>query len=223
MAEASEEGRGPAATELGPAVSRHLAGLQEESRAARLRALSALRALVAEGPAAAVREVFGPALLRPLTRCLVGDPAERCRELALELLALGLGQGAQPAEALPVLMPALAQRLGLPQGPGEPCEELRLGLLQLLTQLLRRCHPPALAPFLPEALAVLRAALLDPFPPAKRQACQACQAAAAALPGGPRRRTSRTRGPAAEHGSGGGPDGVWGRIGELGVEMAGFL
>ncbi|KAM3826520.1 dynein axonemal assembly factor 5 [Vipera latastei] len=182
MAEAGEEGRGPVATELGPAVSRHLAGLQEESRAARLRALGSLRALVAEGPAAAVREVFGPALLRPLTRCLVGDPAERCRELALELLTLGLSQGAQPAEALPVLMPALAQRLGLPQGPGEPCEELRLGLLQLLTQLLRRCHRPALAPFLPEALAVLRAALLDPFPPAKRQACQACQAAAAALP-----------------------------------------
>ncbi|XP_058013796.1 dynein axonemal assembly factor 5 [Ahaetulla prasina] len=182
MAEPGEEAPGASATELGQAVSRQLVGLQEESRSARLRALGALRALLTEGPPPAVREVFGPALLRPLTRCLTGDPAERCRELALELLRLGLAQGAHPAEALPVLMPALAQRLGLPQGPGEACEELRLGLLQLLTELLRRCDRRALAPFLPEAVGVLRAALLDPFPPAKREGCQAASAAAAALP-----------------------------------------
>uniref|UniRef100_A0A670YBA6 Dynein axonemal assembly factor 5 n=1 Tax=Pseudonaja textilis TaxID=8673 RepID=A0A670YBA6_PSETE len=182
MAEPDQEGRGASATELGQAVSRLLPGLQEESRAARLRALGALRALMTEGPPPAVREVFGPALLRPLTRCLAGDPAERCRELALELLRLGLGQGAHPSEALPVLMPALAQRLGLPQGPGEACEELRLGLLQLLTELLRRCDRRALAPFLPEAVGILRAALLDPFPPAKREGCQAAAAAAYALP-----------------------------------------
>ncbi|KAG8145681.1 hypothetical protein E2320_012178 [Naja naja] len=182
MAEPDEEGRGASAADFGQAVLRQLPGLQEESRAARLRALGALRALLTEGPPPAVREVFGPLLLRPLTRCLAGDPAERCRELALDLLRLGLGQGAHPSEALPVLMPALAQRLGLPQGPGEACEELRLGLLQLLTELLRRCDRRALAPFLPEAVGVLQAALLDPFPPAKREGCQAAAAAAAALP-----------------------------------------
>lgn len=205
MAEPGEEARCASAADLGQAVSRQLPGLQEESRSARLRALGALRALLTEGPPPAVREVFGPTLLRPLSRCLTGDPAERCRELALELLRLGLAQGAHPSEAVPVLMPALAQRLGLPQGPGEPCEELRLGLLQLLTELLRRCDRGALAPFLPEAMSVLRAALLDPFPPAKREACQAASAAAVALPGGALSppRSSRTRGrPAGEEGKG---------------------
>ncbi|KAM6424500.1 dynein axonemal assembly factor 5 [Liasis olivaceus] len=184
MAEPGEEGRGVSAAELSQAVSRHLGGLQQEARPARLRALGALRALLVERPPSppALREVFGQALLRPLARCLVADPAERCRELALELLRHGLGQGAHPAEALPVLMPALAQRLGLPHGDGEACEELRLGLLQLLTDLLRRCDGRALAPYLPETVRVLRGALLDPFPPAKREGCQAAAAAAAALP-----------------------------------------
>ncbi|XP_015272787.1 PREDICTED: dynein assembly factor 5, axonemal [Gekko japonicus] len=117
----------------------------------------------------------------------LADPTERYHELAFELLRHCLGRGTQPAQALPVLMPALARRL-CEAGPGaagdsrEACEELRLGLLRLLGLLLRLCPAAALAPYLPEAVRVLRAALLDPFPEAKREACAVAAQAAKALP-----------------------------------------
>nr|XP_056722598.1 dynein axonemal assembly factor 5 [Euleptes europaea] len=173
-------------------VSRLLAGLEAASspRAARLAALGGLRAALVEREVAssALQEVLVGQLLRPLTRCLLADPAERCRELALELLGHCLGRAPQPARALPVLLPALAQRLGhAAPGAGddearEACEELRLGLLGLLGLLLRRCPAAALAAYLPEVARVLRAALLDAFPPAKREACALAAQAAHAMP-----------------------------------------
>ncbi|XP_042293334.1 dynein axonemal assembly factor 5 [Sceloporus undulatus] len=188
MAEASGD-HSPRAAELVQALSGPLAALQEGqeggSRGARLQALARVRevALEAPWPPSLLQEVFETRLLRPLLRCLVSDPAERCRELALELTRQGLSRGGQPSKALPFLMPALAQRLSSwPEGHGEPCEELRLGLLQLLAQLLRGCEGQALAPYLPEILGVLRGALLDPNPQAKRQASDAAVLAAKALP-----------------------------------------
>lgn len=177
--------------EVGQAVERHLGGLQKESRQARLEALAGLRAAVLERPLppAVLQEVFGQALLRPLTRCLAADPAERCRELALELLRHSLGRSSRPAAALPFVMPVLAQRLCLAQGGGgvgEPCEELRLGLLQLVSLLPQLVDGAALAPYLPELVRVLRSALLDPFPEAKREGCRAAAACAKAMPGGRR-------------------------------------
>lgn len=179
--------------EVGQAVERHLGGLQKESRQARLEALAGLRAAVLERPLppAVLQEVFGQALLRPLTRCLAADPAERCRELALELLRHSLGRSSRPAAALPFVMPVLAQRLCLAQGGGgvgEPCEELRLGLLQLVSLLPQLVDGAALAPYLPELVRVLRSALLDPFPEAKREGCRAAAACAKAMPGGRRGR-----------------------------------
>ncbi|KAH0631959.1 hypothetical protein JD844_019903 [Phrynosoma platyrhinos] len=148
----------PWAAELSQTLSRPLAALQEESRQARLEALAGIREAVLEPPwpPSVLEEVFEKRLLRPLLRCLVGDPAERCRELALELTRQGLSRGAQPSKALPFLMPALAQRLCWPEGDGEACEELRLGLLQLLGQLLRSCEGEALAPYLPELIRRVR-------------------------------------------------------------------
>ncbi|XP_053133057.1 dynein axonemal assembly factor 5 isoform X2 [Hemicordylus capensis] len=178
----------PRAAEVTQALSRHLGGLEAPSRVARLEALAGIRAALQEPPPLPpplLQEVFGKVLLRPLARCLLGDPAERCRELALELTRHGVSRGLRPAQALPCLLPALAQRLcGPPQGGGggEPCEELRLGLLQLLGLLLESCDGQALAPFLPEVARLLRGALLDPFPQAKLQGCRAVAAAACAMP-----------------------------------------
>ncbi|XP_062820415.1 dynein axonemal assembly factor 5 [Anolis carolinensis] len=188
--------------ELGQALSRPVAALKaEESRGARLEALSGIgAALSGRGEQALPPEELERLVLRPLLRCALSDPAERCREEALALLrrALSLGEGAGaagagggglglglPAAALPVLVPALAQRLCLREagpGQGEACEELRLGLLQLLAALLGACQGQALGPYLPDAAAAFRAALRDPFPPAQRQACAAIAACARAAP-----------------------------------------
>ncbi|NXN45372.1 DAAF5 factor, partial [Rhinoptilus africanus] len=172
------------AAEVAQALSRPLSCLQEPDcgRAARLRALEAIRAEVQERPlsGAVVQEVFGAQLLRPLARCLAGDAAERCRDLALQLLRHGLSHGDRPGEALPVLLPALAQRLCPPQG-AEPSEELRLGLVQLLSLLLRRCGA-ALVPYLAEVIRILQATLLDHYAEVRRESCRCAVACAQAMP-----------------------------------------
>lgn len=174
------------AAEVAQALSRPLSCLQEPDcgRAARLRALEAIRAEVQERPlsGAVVQEVFGAQLVRPLARCLAGDAAERCRELALQLLCHGLNHGDRPGEALPVLLPALAQRLCPPQG-FEPSEELRLGLVQLLSLLLQRCGA-SVAPYLSDVIRILQATLLDHYAEVRRESCRCAVACAQAMPGG---------------------------------------
>lgn len=174
------------AAEVAQALSRPLSCLREPDcgRAARLRALEAIRAEVQERPlsAAVVQEVFGAQLVRPLARCLAGDAAERCRELALQLLCHGLSRGDRPGEALPVLLPALAQRLCPPQG-FEPSEELRLGLVQLLSLLLQRCGA-SVGPYLTDVIRILQATLLDHFAEVRRESCRCAVACAQAVPGG---------------------------------------
>ncbi|XP_071426812.1 dynein axonemal assembly factor 5 [Pithys albifrons albifrons] len=172
------------AAELTQALSRPLSLLQQPDcgRAARLRALEAIgaelrgRAL----PGAVLQEVFAARLLRPLSRCLAGDAAERCRELALQLLRHGLSHGERPCEALPVLLPVLAQRLCPPPGT-EPSEELRLGLVQLLSLLLQRCGP-ATAPYLGDIVRVLQTTLLDHYAEVRRESCRCAVACAQAVP-----------------------------------------
>ncbi|NXX80586.1 DAAF5 factor, partial [Urocolius indicus] len=172
------------AAEVAQALSRPLNCLQEPDcgRAARLRALEAIRAEVQERPlsGAVVQEVFGAQLVRPLARCLAGDAAERCRELALQLLCHGLRHGDRPADALPVLLPALVQRLCPPQG-FEPGEELRLGLVQLLSLLLQRCGA-AVSPYLGDVVRILQATLLDHYAEVRRESCRCAVACAQAMP-----------------------------------------
>ncbi|XP_037766378.1 dynein axonemal assembly factor 5 isoform X1 [Chelonia mydas] len=184
MAEDGALGDQRRVAEVVQALGRHLGSLQEPGRDARLRALRAIRAEVQERPLSApvLQEVFAKQLLRPLVRCLVGDPAERCRELAVQLTYHGLSHSVRPAEGLPCLLPALAQRLCPPQGQSqEPCEELRLALIQLLGLVLELCGA-ALAPYLPEVIHILQATLLDPYPEVKRESCRCAAASARAMP-----------------------------------------
>ncbi|XP_074961098.1 dynein axonemal assembly factor 5 [Phalacrocorax aristotelis] len=172
------------AAAVAQALGRPLSCLQEPGcgRAARLQALEAIRAEVQERPlsGAVIQEVFGAQLVRPLARCLAGDAAERCRELALQLLRHGISHGDRPGEALPVLLPALAQRLCPPQG-FEPSEELRLGLVQLLSLLLQRCGA-SLAPHLTDVIRILQATLLDHYAEVRRESCRCAVACAQAMP-----------------------------------------
>ncbi|XP_062444608.1 dynein axonemal assembly factor 5 [Rhea pennata] len=181
---AAVAGEEPRAAEVAQALSRPLSCLQgpECGRGPRLRALEAIRAAVQERPlpGAVVQEVFAAHLVRPLARCLAGDAAERCRELALQLLHYGLSHGDRPGEALPVLLPALAQRL-CPLGGWEPCEELRLGLVQLLSLLLRRCGA-SMAPYLSDVTRILQVTLLDNYAEVRRESCRCAVACAQAMP-----------------------------------------
>ncbi|KAG8509815.1 Dynein assembly factor 5, axonemal [Galemys pyrenaicus] len=183
------------AAELSRVLSRLLPGLEADSKLSRRRALEALqRALESAGPeppetdpAAAAAAFQGPwarLLLPRLLRCLT-DPAEGCRALAAHLLSLGLRRAARPRDALPRLVPALAARLAGPEPtrrlPPEPCEELRLALVELLS-LAVRLGGPALAPHLDDAVRVLRCTLLDPFAAVRRESCECAANLARATP-----------------------------------------
>ncbi|XP_076996494.1 dynein axonemal assembly factor 5 [Tamandua tetradactyla] len=180
------------AAELGRALGRLLPGLEADSKLGRRRALEALRReLEAARPepsgaadAAAFQGPWARLLLPRLLRCL-SDPAEGCRALAAHLLDLGLRRAARPQDALPHLLPALAARLAGPEParrpPPEVCEELRLALVQLLG-LAVSLGGAALAPYLDDAVRVLRCTLLDPFAAVRRESCRCAAALARATP-----------------------------------------
>ncbi|XP_047389547.1 dynein axonemal assembly factor 5 [Sciurus carolinensis] len=174
--------------ELSRVLGRLLPGLEADSKMGRRRALEALqRALEEVVPPGADPTAFqGPwaRLLLPRLLRLLADPAEGCRALAVHLLDLGLRRAARPCDALPRLLPALAARLARPEParpPPEPCEELRLALVQLLG-LAVRLGGAALAPHLDDAVRALRSALLDPFSAVRRESCECASALARATP-----------------------------------------
>jgi dynein assembly factor 5 len=177
------------AAELTRALSRLLPGLETESKLGRRRALEALEQVLEEAvrPGADSAAFQGPwaRLLLPRLLRLLSDPAEGCRALAAHLLDLGLRRAARPRDALPRLLPALSARLARPElarPPPEPCEELRLALVQLL-HLAVDLGGAALAPHLDDAVRALRAALLDPFAAVRREGCECAAALARATPG----------------------------------------
>ncbi|XP_042542622.1 dynein axonemal assembly factor 5 isoform X3 [Dipodomys spectabilis] len=176
------------AAELSRALGRLLPGLEADSKLGRRRALEALeRALdTAAGPGSDPVTFQGPwaGLLLPRLLRLLADPAEGCRALAVHLLDLGLRRAARPRDSLPRLLPVLAARLVRPEPtrpPPEPCEELRLALVQLLG-LAVSLGGAALAPHLDDAVRALRSTLLDPFAAVRRESCECAAALARATP-----------------------------------------
>ncbi|GAB1290384.1 Dynein axonemal assembly factor 5 [Apodemus speciosus] len=176
------------AAELTRALGRLLPGLETESKLGRRRALEALEHALEEAvrPGADSAAFQGPwaRLLLPRLLRLLTDPAEGCRALAVHLLDLGLRRAARPRDALPRLLPALTARLARPEPtrpPPEPCEELRLALVQLL-HLAVDLGGAALAPHLDDAVRALRGALLDPFAAVRREGCECAAALARATP-----------------------------------------
>ncbi|XP_054992470.1 dynein axonemal assembly factor 5 [Sorex araneus] len=181
----AEAAEAAGAAELSRALGRLLPGLDADSKLGRRRALEALRGAL-EAAAADPAAFQGPwaRLLLPRLLRLLADPAEGCRTLAAHLLTLGLRRAARPRDALPRLLPALAARLAGPEPrrpPAEPCEELRLALVQLLG-LAVGLGGAALAPHLDDAVRVLRCTLLDPFAAVRRESCRCAADLARATP-----------------------------------------
>ncbi|XP_069503334.1 dynein axonemal assembly factor 5 [Ambystoma mexicanum] len=172
------EDRAP--TEVLQTLARHLNCLQDENKATRRRALGGLRqALQDPGLSSAALQAVFSSLLSPLLRSLA-DPAESCRELSLELITQGLHGLPQPHQALPYLMPALLQRLGQ-QTIVESSEELRLGLVQLLSLAVEVCGA-RLAPYLDEMVRILQRTIVDPFPEVKKESCRCAASYAKSIP-----------------------------------------
>lgn len=117
-------------------------------------------------PEALQAVVAGP-LLVPLVRQLA-DPAEKCRELAVSFLAAALQRLPQPAVLLPVLVPALAERVGIPPVQ-EGSEEMRLALAELVAgPLLERAACLFPTGLLPPLCATVCCQLQDAYADVKK-------------------------------------------------------
>ncbi|XP_052409309.1 dynein axonemal assembly factor 5 [Carassius gibelio] len=177
MAAASEE---RAAADVLKSLARHLNCLNEDNKSARRRALEAVKRETVEQrlSSGALQELFD-GLLKALLKCL-SDPAETCRDTAIQILTGFIRAVPRPEDALPYLMPALVQRLG-GQETLEPAEELRLALMETLSLLLELCGRQ-LAPFLEDMIKILRRTITDPFPEVKKESCRCVISAAQSIP-----------------------------------------
>ncbi|XP_059835019.1 dynein axonemal assembly factor 5-like isoform X1 [Hypanus sabinus] len=170
MAELAVDVEAEQAAEVCQALGRHLNCLSSESKSSRRRALECIRAEAAERQLpSGVRQRVLATLLRPLLSAL-SDPAERCRELSICTLAELLRAVPRPHEALPYLLPAIVQRLGLPE-LAEPAEELRLALVELLVFVVELCGA-RLASYLDDMVKILQRTIVDPFPEVKKKSCE---------------------------------------------------
>ncbi|KAG2455812.1 DAAF5 factor, partial [Polypterus senegalus] len=177
---AAEQGYEHAAAEVLQAVARHLNCLNDENKSVRKRALEGIRREVVErGLPGGVLQLLLSSLLKPVLRSLL-DPMERCRELATEVLRHFIRSAHRPEEALPYLLPALAQRLGGPEIV-EPAEELRLALLELVTLTVEVCGKK-LSPYLDDMVRILQRGIVDPFPDVKKESCRCASSYAECIP-----------------------------------------
>ncbi|XP_055507606.1 dynein axonemal assembly factor 5 [Leucoraja erinacea] len=167
---AEVEAEQAAVVEVCQALGRHLNCLGSENKSSRRRALECIRAEAVERRlSSGVRQGVMSALLRPLLGAC-GDPAERCRELAICILAELLRDAPRPHTALPHLIPAAVQRLGQPHIT-EPAEELRLALIELLLMVVDLCGAK-LASYLDDMVKILQRTIVDPFPDVKKKSCE---------------------------------------------------
>ncbi|XP_072549719.1 dynein axonemal assembly factor 5-like [Salminus brasiliensis] len=166
---AAEEAR--AAADVLRSLARHLNCLNEDNKSTRKRALESIRKETVGDkglPSSELQEVFA-ALLKPVLKC-VSDPAERCRETAIQTITDFIRGVPKPEDGLPYLMPCLAQRLGAKEIQ-EPAEELRLSMVELLSLAVEVCGRK-LAPYLDDMIKILQRTTVDPFPDVKRESCR---------------------------------------------------
>uniref|UniRef100_A0A8C1VW80 Dynein axonemal assembly factor 5 n=1 Tax=Cyprinus carpio TaxID=7962 RepID=A0A8C1VW80_CYPCA len=169
-----------AAADVLKSLARHLNCLNEDNKIARKRALEALKRETVEQrlSGGALQELFG-GLLKALLKCL-SDPAETCRDTAIQILTGFIRAVPRPEDSLPYLMPALAQRLGGKEIL-EPAEELRLALMETLSLVLEVCGRQ-LAPYLEDMIKILQRTITDPFPEVKKESCKCVISVAQSIP-----------------------------------------
>uniref|UniRef100_A0A8C1EMS0 Dynein axonemal assembly factor 5 n=1 Tax=Cyprinus carpio carpio TaxID=630221 RepID=A0A8C1EMS0_CYPCA len=169
-----------AAADVLKSLARHLNCLNEDNKIARKRALEAVKRETVEQrlSGGALQELFG-GLLKALLKCL-SDPAETCRDTAIQILTGFIRAVPRPEDSLPYLMPALAQRLGGKEIL-EPAEELRLALMETLSLVLEVCGKQ-LAPYLEDMIKILQRTIPDPFPEVKKESCKCVISVAQSIP-----------------------------------------
>ncbi|XP_059416461.1 dynein axonemal assembly factor 5-like [Carassius carassius] len=177
MATASDE---RAAADVLKSLARHLNCLNDDNKSARRRALETVKKETVEQrlSSGALQELFA-GLLKALLKCL-SDPAETCRDTAIQILTSFIRAVPRPEDSLPYLMPSLVQRLG-GQEILEPAEELRLALMEMLSLLLEVCGRQ-LAPYLDDMIKILQRTITDPFPEVKKESCKCAISAAQSIP-----------------------------------------
>lgn len=165
------------------ALARDLNCLAEENRNTRKRALEKIGdAIVRASPPlepAVLLEVWDGGLRVPTLRML-SDPIEKNRELALALVSSVLERLPDVRSTLSGLVPTIASRVGLVPCE-EPCEELRLALLELAQLVVRRAGHAG-APHCKELAAIACALAADSFPDVKRGVCVLVRDLVDALP-----------------------------------------
>uniref|UniRef100_A0A671MPT5 Dynein assembly factor 5, axonemal-like n=1 Tax=Sinocyclocheilus anshuiensis TaxID=1608454 RepID=A0A671MPT5_9TELE len=178
MATASDE---RAAADVLKSLARHLNCLNDDNKSARRRALEAVKRETVEQrlSSVALQELF-TGLLKALLKCL-SDPAETCRDTAVQILTGFIRAVPRPEDALPYLMPALAQRLGGKEIL-EPAEELRLALMETLSLVLEEVCGRQLAPYLDDMIKILQRTIRDPFPEVKKESCKCAISVAQSIP-----------------------------------------
>ncbi|KIY93745.1 hypothetical protein MNEG_14215, partial [Monoraphidium neglectum] len=169
----------------GAELQSYLAGMQrtincltDPDRSTRRSAIDAISAKLLRGdaasPAAApqmLQAALCGQLLQPLL-AMLGDPVERCRAGALQLLLEASARVPQLEPLLPPLLGALGARVGqLP--PLEPAEELRLQAAALVGRAVERASPSALAAQSGELCGLLAAGLADPYHEIKKSSAAA--------------------------------------------------
>ncbi|KAI8854501.1 armadillo-type protein [Chytridium lagenaria] len=112
--------------------------------------------------------LFGE-LIKPLLKCL-SDPVEKCREIAIKIIAGFTHAVEDIIPFLPYTIPAYSSRLGELEIV-EPSEEIRLQLLISLISMVDKAGP-AFAPGVDEAVKILGRTLLDPYPEVKKESCK---------------------------------------------------
>ncbi|XP_045213202.2 dynein axonemal assembly factor 5-like [Mercenaria mercenaria] len=163
-------------------LARHLNTLGEENKIARRKALENIRKdTVSRKPPLNTPEVKPVLneLLKPLLKEF-SDPAEKCRELSLDIIRGFLKRVDTPEEYLPYVMPVLVQRLGQPDIT-EPSEELRLLSVEFLKEILE-CSGKNLAIYLDDIIKILQRTIIDPYAEVKKLACQCTSILAKAIP-----------------------------------------
>ncbi|XP_014783487.1 dynein axonemal assembly factor 5 [Octopus bimaculoides] len=118
-------------------------------------------------------------LLKPLLKEF-SDPAESCREQAIELMSELLTMVPGQCEYLPYLIPVLVQRLGQ-QEIMENSEEVRLILVRLLIKAME-LNGKKIGVYLNDVIKILQRTIIDNYPQIKKDSCVAASLLANTVP-----------------------------------------
>ncbi|CAI9739172.1 dynein axonemal assembly factor 5-like [Octopus vulgaris] len=118
-------------------------------------------------------------LLKPLLKEF-SDPAESCREQAIELMSELLTIVPGQCEYLPYLIPVLVQRLGQ-QEIIENSEEVRLILVRLLIKAME-LNGKKIEAYLNDVIKILQRTIVDNYPQIKKNSCMAASLLAKTVP-----------------------------------------